>query len=82
MTHASDERIAGLTALFRDNLNVDVSDPHLDLIEEGLLDSLMLVDLLMHLEQQFQVTVPLEDLELDNFRTVHAIDSYITSRVA
>ena len=82
MTHESNERIDGLTTLFRESLNVEISDPDLDLIDEGLLDSLMLVDLLMHLEQQFQVTVPLHDLELDNFRTVQAIDSYITSRVA
>ena len=82
MARIKNERVDGLTILFRENLNVEVSNPDLDLIEEGLLDSLMLVDLLMHLERHFEVVVPLEDLELDNFRTVHAIDSYIASKVA
>ncbi len=70
----------GILNLFRDNLNIDVASTDTDLIDEGLLDSLMLVELLMHLEQQYQISVAIEDLELENFRTIGSIERFINSR--
>ena len=71
--------VKNITGLFRDSLNIEVPSPDTDLIEEGLLDSLMLVDLLMHLEQGYDITVSLDDLELDNFRSIEAIEQFIAS---
>ena len=74
--------IEGIANLFRDSLNIDVSSADTDLIDEGLLDSLMLVELLMHLEQQYQISIGIEDLELENFRTIRSIEQFIDSRQA
>lgn len=73
----SDKDIEGL---FRNSLNIEVSSRDTDLIEEGLLDSLMLVDLLMYLERDYRIAVGLDDLELDNFRSISAIESFIDAR--
>ena len=62
-----------LITLFRDKLNVDIPNPTTDLFDTGLLDSVMFVELLLLLEQQFGVTVSLDDLEIDNFRSVARI---------
>jgi acyl carrier protein len=48
-----------------------------DLIATGLLDSLALVDLLVQLEQEFDVQINLDDLEIDNFRSVRNIAAFI-----
>ena len=59
-------------------LNVDVRHIHLDLIASGAIDSLGLVDLIAHLESQFGVTIPLDSLDLDVFRSVAHIADLVT----
>jgi len=66
--------------LFRDSLNINVASQDTDLIDEGLLDSLMLVDLLMYLERDYRITIDIGDLDVDNFRTILAIESFIARR--
>jgi methoxymalonate biosynthesis acyl carrier protein len=65
--------------LFLHALNVDVPDPDTDLIEEGLLDSLMLVELIVHLEERFGVVVSLDDLELDHFRSLRRVSQFVAA---
>jgi len=69
-----------LITLFRDKLNVDIPTPTTDLFDTGLLDSVMFVELLLLLEQQFGVTVSLDDLEIDNFRSVTRIADFVAPR--
>jgi acyl carrier protein len=59
--------------LFVETLNVEVPSPDTDLIEGGLLDSLALVELLFALEREFAVTIPLENLDIDSFRSIRSI---------
>jgi D-alanine--poly(phosphoribitol) ligase subunit 2 len=62
-----------IASLLFHNLNVEVSSVHDDLIENGLLDSLKIVELLMELENRFLLKIPLEDLEVEIFRSVASI---------
>ena len=81
MTDASGlvERIA---ALFSSNLNLDVPSMDTDLFETGILDSLAFVDLLLALERTLGVTTGVEDLEVDNFRSIARIAEFVTARAA
>ncbi len=78
MTHTQ-QQVAELLAT---HLHLEVRDAETELLGSGLLDSLGLVELLALLEQQFDVQIPLEELELDHFRTVGSIAAFITSREA
>lgn len=71
------ERIA---ALFSGTLNLDVPSVDTDLFETGVLDSLAFVDLLLALEQKFGVTTSLDDLEVDNFRSIARIADFVMAR--
>jgi len=62
-----------ITGLITEKLLVEVESPEQDLLTSGILDSLTLVQLLLDLEQRFSVTIPLEDLEIDDFRSVSSI---------
>ena len=53
-----------------------------DIIESGLLDSLLFVELLSGLEERFGVRVSFDDIELDNFRSVRQIAEFINRRSA
>ena len=63
--------------LFLETLNVQVPSEEADLIESGLIDSLALVELLFAIEREFSVSLPLDDLEIDSFRSVNRISEVI-----
>jgi D-alanine--poly(phosphoribitol) ligase subunit 2 len=59
--------------LFEDSLNIELHSVEADLIEEGVLDSLLLVELLVGLEDTFGIKVDIVDLDIEDFRTVPRI---------
>ena len=65
--------IARAQLIFEDALNVQAPDPEVDLIDSGLIDSLALVTLIFEIEQEFGVRVPLETLDVEDFRTISNI---------
>src|SRR5436305_3163817 len=66
----TEERLA---ILFRRRLHLEVPSLDTDLLETGLLDSLLIVDLLLHIERELGRTLPMETLELEDFRTLVTI---------
>jgi acyl carrier protein len=70
-----------IEALFTDKLHVEVPSRHTDLVETGLLDSLRFVELLAHLEETFDLTVSVDDIEVEDFRTTARIAEFIARRL-
>ena len=66
-----------IRALFSEVLNIEVPSDETDLIDGGFLDSLALVELLVEIEQRFGVAIPLDDLDIDDFRSVARIAQLI-----
>lgn len=66
-----------LLCLFREQLNIAVDDVDTNLIEQGVLDSLVLVELLMALETRYGVSIPMEYLELEHFKSVREIHALL-----
>lgn len=69
-----------IIALFQNQLSVEVRDVDSDLIGEGLMDSFMLVDLIMFLEQEYSISIDFEGLEIENFRSISSITQFVESR--
>jgi D-alanine--poly(phosphoribitol) ligase subunit 2 len=67
------ELVAEIQAVLRDRLMLTVESPDVDLLETGLVDSVGVVALLLELEDRFGVSLPLENLELDDFRSVRRL---------
>jgi len=67
--------------LLRD-LSIQVYSDDEDLLAAGLLDSLNLVRLISHIEEQFAVEIRIVDVGLDSFRSVSAIAEAILDRRA
>jgi acyl carrier protein len=71
---ASDEQLIGeIRGIFADKLAIEVESPSVDLLDTGLVDSVTLVELLLVLEQQFGVSLPLEAIEMEDLRSVARI---------
>jgi methoxymalonate biosynthesis acyl carrier protein len=81
MREATDvrERIA---RVFSGALNLDVPSDDTDLFDTGVLDSLAFVELLVHLEREFGLATSVEDLEVDNFRTIAHIAEFVQTRTS
>ena len=69
-----------LVALFRERLHVDVGGTETNLFDTGALDSLRLVELLLHLERDLGVTVSFDDVELERFESVARIAAFVAER--
>ncbi|MFP8963438.1 acyl carrier protein [Streptomyces nanhaiensis] len=51
--------------------------PDDDYFELGLVDSLFALELVTYVEQRFDLTVEVEDLDLDSFRTARRLTGFV-----
>jgi len=63
--------------IISEQLSVAVSSPETDLIAGGVIDSLALVTLLVEVEHEFGVVIPLEELELERIQTVARLAAWV-----
>lgn len=70
---------AEIADLFEQSLGLPAPDPEVDLVASGVLDSLSLVTLLFELEQAFGIQLPLETLDVEDFRTLHRIAGLVAA---
>ena len=52
-----------------------------DLLASGLLDSLSVMSLIHFIEQDLAIDVPAEDVTIENFVSLRAIDAYLERRL-
>jgi D-alanine--poly(phosphoribitol) ligase subunit 2 len=69
--------VSGIFAALRDRLLVIVASADVDLFETGLVDSIGLVELILELEDRFGISLPMDNLEIDDLRTVRRIADLI-----
>ena len=65
--------VAAIRGLLSEKLLVDVDSPEADLLKAGILDSLALIQLLVQLEERFAVKIPLDELEIEDLRSIFSI---------
>ena len=73
MSAADPAIVERLGALFAQSFHIEVPSPDTDLLESGILDSFQFVELLAQLEQYFGLRLRIDDLELDDLRTLERI---------
>jgi D-alanine--poly(phosphoribitol) ligase subunit 2 len=69
--------VSGIFAALRDRLLVIAGSADVDLFETGLVDSIGLVELILELEDRFGISLPMDNLEIDDLRTVRRIADLI-----
>lgn len=57
---------------------IDVND---DLLGEGIIDSLGILQLVAFIEEKFNYTVPDEDVVIENFMSVNALSHYLDQKM-
>ena len=59
-----------ITDIFVERFETRLASNEIDLLESGIVDSVRIVELVLEIEQRFGVSLPFEDLEIEDFRTV------------
>ena len=59
------------------NIHLNAFDYDLDIFQEGLVSSLFAIELMTFLEKNFAVKVTMEDLDMNNFKSVNSITQFI-----
>jgi len=62
---------------FLKSLHLEIPSPETDLLETGVLDSLGFVELVFYLEKEFGAKITLDQVEIDNFRSVERIAAFL-----
>ncbi|MBY0207126.1 MULTISPECIES: acyl carrier protein [Paenibacillus] len=65
-----------LTRYFR---NCELTDDD-DIFEQGFVNSLFAMQLVMFIEKEFAITIEIQDMDLSNFRTINQMVSLIQKK--
>jgi len=64
--------------LLEDDDPIDAND---NLLADGMVDSMGMLRLVAHIDEKWNIRVPPDDFTIENFKTIAAIEAYLTSRL-
>ncbi|PSL57067.1 acyl carrier protein [Saccharothrix carnea] len=71
-----------IRAFFASALPESPLEPDQDYFALGLVNSLLALELVSYVEKSFTIRVDVEDLDLDNFRTMNRIAAFVGGKLA
>lgn len=60
-----------------ENINAPALDDDFDIFEAGIVNSLFAIELMTFLEKSFAVKVTMDDLDMQNFKSVNAASQFV-----
>ena len=64
------------------SVNLPDIDADIDLFEVGIVNSLFAIQLVTFLENEFDIQITVEDLDLQNFKSVNSMEEFVKSKKA
>lgn len=69
-----------VVSLLSKEMNLNVPETDINLLEKGYLDSLSFVKMLSILEDEFDITIDMNDLDFDKFKTIEDISAFVLQK--
>lgn len=63
--------------IFNDSLYLNLASPDVDLIETGVMDSMLLMELTLLLEKQFDIRISVSEIRVEDITSVNAIGAFV-----
>jgi acyl carrier protein len=60
-----------------ESVNIAEIENDCDLFESGIVNSLFAIELMTFLEKTFEIKVTMDDLDMDNFKTINASSEFV-----
>jgi acyl carrier protein len=73
---------AAIRQFILENISESTVGDDEDIFERGLVRSMFVMQLVLFVEQEFDISITGDDLQFSNFRTVGRIDELITRKLA
>jgi D-alanine--poly(phosphoribitol) ligase subunit 2 len=73
--------VGAIRELLSQQLFIQVDSPDVDLIDSGLVDSIGVVELILEIERRFEIALPPEEVEIDDFRSLNRIAMLVGRRL-
>jgi acyl carrier protein len=70
---SNEEVIQGIVEILESTTGESVVSPDANLLEDGILDSLALVDVVVQIESTFSVQISFDELELEDIESVRSL---------
>ena len=67
------EVTARIQRIFEQVFELSAPAPQMDIVEAAQIDSVALVSFLLEVEKRFGLEIPLESLQIEDFRTIESI---------
>lgn len=80
METETDGVVDGLRSFFSPVTAGNIPDPDDDYFALGLVNSILALELVSYVERRFGITVEVEDLDLENFRTMNRTAEFIRKK--
>jgi acyl carrier protein len=71
--------VVEIQSLIEETFSVRVESADQDLFDSGVVDSMILVQLILRLEERFSLDLVMQDLDLDSFATIGSIAEFLES---
>lgn len=60
-----------------ENISIPALDDDFDIFEAGIVNSLFSIELMTFLEKAFNIKVTMDDLDMENFKSVNATSQFV-----
>ncbi len=60
-----------------ENISIPALDDDFDIFEAGIVNSLFAIELMTFLEKAFNIKVTMDDLDMENFKSVNATSQFV-----
>jgi len=76
-----ENRVSIIRNYICENINFDDFTNDVNLFDEGLTNSLFAIQLITFLEKKFGIKITMDDLDLDNFKSVNQICLFVDHKL-
>jgi len=63
-----------------EHVNIESLDYDDDIFEEGLVNSLFAIELMVFLEKTFSIKITMEDLDMEHFKSINSIYDFVNKK--
>jgi len=82
MNNLNEQSIKGVIRTYiMENVNINELNDDYDIFESGLANSLFAIELMTFLEKSFDIKVTMEDLDMQNFKSVNASGLFVQEKL-
>jgi len=79
-TQSSDHVKAVIRSFINDSINIEALGDDENLFESGIVNSLFAVQLTTFVESRFGIEVGMDDLDIENFKSVNATAAFVAKK--